>query len=215
MYCGMGRLLALGPARVAGITLTTIGDRSDRHAGRIYPHAFAPGKRSTASSRAARTQGFGGGAGGAGGGAVSRRKRSTAATTAAASSGEAAGATISRRGRRLGTGASDDASGTQRRALSPNAQALGNVLRDDDGDRRSLRAAAAPARRLPPVGVRRVARRRRRARRHGAVGPRRGGRRRLRGRAGRDVRRQRPVSPRRVAAVAAAVDAAPRPLDDL
>src|SRR3954469_10723674 len=101
MYCGMGRLLALGPVRVAGITLTTIGDRSDRHAGRIYPHAFAPGKRSTASSRAARTQGFGGGAGGAGGaggGAVSRRKRSTAATTAAASSGEAAGATISRRG---------------------------------------------------------------------------------------------------------------------
>src|SRR3954451_9035812 len=79
MYCGMGRLLALGPARVAGITLTTIGDRSDRHAGRIYPHAFAPGKRSTASSRAARTQGFGGGAGGAGGGAGARRERAAAA----------------------------------------------------------------------------------------------------------------------------------------
>jgi hypothetical protein len=88
------------PARVAGFTLTTNGPPSDRH----YPQGFLSGERSTASSRAARTQGFGGGSTGAGGGAVSRRKRSTAATTAAASSGDADGATISSFGRRLGTG---------------------------------------------------------------------------------------------------------------
>ena len=81
------RLLAVGPAPVAGLTLTSNGARPDRH----YPQEFASGRRSTASRRAARTHGFGGGSAGAGGGAVSRRKRSTAATTAAASSGEADG----------------------------------------------------------------------------------------------------------------------------
>jgi hemolysin III len=92
--------VAFVPAPVAGFTLTTYGEASDRH----YPQRSVSGRRSIASSRAARIHGFGGGCAGAGGGAVSRRKRSTAATTAAASSGEAEGATISRRGRRLGTG---------------------------------------------------------------------------------------------------------------
>src|SRR5690349_18111983 len=87
------------------LTLTS----NDAGANRHYPQRSCPGCRSTASRRAARTQGLGGGAGGAGGGAVSRRKRSTAATTAAASSGEADGATISSFGRRLGT-RPDDAS---------------------------------------------------------------------------------------------------------
>src|SRR4051794_27312724 len=105
MYCGMVCLLGSGPARVAGLTLTTNGRRPDRH----YRHEFASGKRSTASRRAACTHGLGGAATGAGGGVVSRRKRSTAATTAAASSGETRGATISSFGRRLGIGM-DDAS---------------------------------------------------------------------------------------------------------
>src|SRR3954469_13668554 len=115
MYCGMCRLLAsrAGAGRRAS-TRTTNGEASDRH----YIHEFASGKRSTASTRAARTHGFGGGCTRAGGGAVSRRKRSTAATTAAASSGEAEGATISSFGRRLGTGV-DDASARVRWVSMP------------------------------------------------------------------------------------------------
>src|SRR5690349_13783272 len=133
------------------LTLTS----NDAGANRHYLQTSCPGCRSTASRRAARTQGLGGGATGAGGGAVSRRKRSTAATTAAASSGEADGATISSFGRRLGT-RRDDASRAAGGYRSGHA----------DGARQ-----APPARRVPPVGVHGLARGRRRARRGGPDGP--------------------------------------------
>jgi len=55
----------------------------------------------TASSRAARSHGFGAGSAGAGGGSVSRRNCSTAAITAAASSGEADDPSSFSRGRRF------------------------------------------------------------------------------------------------------------------
>jgi alanine dehydrogenase len=67
------------------------------------PHGVgAPGTRPVCSSSAARSHGLRAGAGGAGGGAVWRRNCSIAAATAAASAGDAAGATISSLGRRLG-----------------------------------------------------------------------------------------------------------------